>query len=116
MRYYGQMLLLIFLVLLLVFIFGIWITVSLVGLLITLAVAAVIGWLAMKIVPGRSIPYGWLGATVAGLLGSWIGGVLLGRAGPSLGGIAIFPALVGAVIVVFIFEMVTRNGRGARGW
>src|SRR5262245_1032583 len=110
------MLLLLFVLLLLVFIFGIAITVSLLGLLITLAVAAVIGWLAMKVVPGRNIPYGWLGATVAGLLGSWVGGVLLGSAGPSLGGIAIFPALVGAIVVVFLFELVTRNSKGARGW
>jgi uncharacterized membrane protein YeaQ/YmgE (transglycosylase-associated protein family) len=108
---------LIFLILFLIFVFGIWITVSLIGVLITLAVAAFIGWLAMKIVPGKKMPYGWLGAIVAGLLGSWIGGVILGHAGPDIGGIAVAPALVGAVIVIFLFEMWSKSGRGgARGW
>ena len=103
-----MIILLVLLLLFFTFVFAIWITVSLLGLLVTLLVAFFVGWLADKIVPGR-IPYGWLGATVAGLLGSWIGGILLGDAGPEIGGIAIFPALVGAVILAFVIEWVGRS-------
>lgn len=99
------MILLILLVLFLIFVAGIWITVSLLGLLVTLLVAAFIGWLANKILPGR-IPHGWLGAIVAGLLGSWVGGILLGDAGPAVGGIDLIPALVGAVLLAFLIEWI----------
>jgi uncharacterized membrane protein YeaQ/YmgE (transglycosylase-associated protein family) len=102
--------LIILLVLLLLFIFGIWLTVSLLGLLVTLLIAALVGWLADRIVPGN-LPYGWLGAIVAGLLGSWIGGALLGDVGPEIGGIALLPALLGAIILAFIIEAVTKSRR-----
>ena len=98
------------LVLFIVFILGIWITVSLLGLVITLLVAALVGWVANKVVPG-TIPYGWFGAIVAGLLGSWIGGVLIGDAGPDLGGIALIPAIVGAIILAFVLRWVETSQR-----
>lgn len=104
---------LILVVLLALAIGGIWLTFSLVGVLVTVAVAAVVGWLADKIVPG-DLPYGWLGAIVAGLVGSWIGTGLLGRTGPTIGGIAIVPAIVGAVLVAFVVEIVAKRFRGAR--
>ena len=88
-------------------------TFSLLGLLVTIAVAAIVGWLADQIVPGR-LPYGWLGAIVAGLLGSWLGGVLLGDFGPSIGGIAIVPALLGAVILAFGVSLVAKSRGGRR--
>lgn len=106
--------LLILLVLLMLFIIGIWLTVSLLGLLVTLVIAGLVGWLANKIVPGE-LPYGWLGAIVAGLVGSWIGGGLLGDVGPEIGGIGLLPALVGAVILAFIIEIVTNSRAGATG-
>jgi uncharacterized membrane protein YeaQ/YmgE (transglycosylase-associated protein family) len=95
---------------------GIWITFSLLGLIVTLLVAALIGWLAVTIVPGR-IHYGWLGSIVAGVLGSWLGSILLGHFGPSIGGIALIPALIGAVILVFIVDLVVGSRRGRNfGW
>ncbi len=105
--------LIVLVLILLVLLFGIWITFQLVGLLVTLVVAAVIGWLADQIVPGR-LPYGWLGATVFGLLGSWLGSLLLGNLGPELGGIAIVPALVGAVILAFLYNIVAKQARARR--
>jgi uncharacterized membrane protein YeaQ/YmgE (transglycosylase-associated protein family) len=101
----------ILLALLIVFILGIWITVSLIGLLVTLLIAFLVGWAADKILPGR-IPYGWVGAIVFGLLGSWIGGILLGDAGPSLGGIDVFPALVGAVLLAFVADLIFKTSKG----
>jgi uncharacterized membrane protein YeaQ/YmgE (transglycosylase-associated protein family) len=51
-------------------------------------------------VPG-SIPYGWLGRIVAGLLGSFLGELILGGLGPEVAGISLVPAFLGAVILAF---------------
>ncbi|AKT36471.1 GlsB/YeaQ/YmgE family stress response membrane protein [Chondromyces crocatus] len=83
---------------------GIWLTFSLFGLLVTLAVAAAVGWLADRIVPG-DLPYGWLGAIGAGLLGSWLGTLLIGPLGPRIAGIPVISALIGATILAFGVEL-----------
>jgi uncharacterized membrane protein YeaQ/YmgE (transglycosylase-associated protein family) len=98
---------LILLLVLIALIFSIFVTVSFIGLLVTLLIAGVVGWLAYKFVPVK-LPYGFLGAVVAGLIGSWIGGWLLGEVGPELGGIAIFPALVGSLILAVFSTVVAR--------
>jgi uncharacterized membrane protein YeaQ/YmgE (transglycosylase-associated protein family) len=98
------------LLILLLLILSIYFTVSLIGLLVTLVIAGIVGWLAYKFVPVK-LPYGFLGAVVAGLIGSWIGGWLLGDVGPELGGIAIFPALVGSLILAVFSTIVTRTTR-----
>ncbi len=105
-----MIILLILILLFLMFVVGIWITVSLLGLLVTLLIAALVGWIANRIVPGK-IPHGWLGAIVFGLLGSWVGGILLGDIGPELGGIAILPAVVGAVLLAVIADVVFKSRR-----
>ncbi|MHB1414794.1 MAG: GlsB/YeaQ/YmgE family stress response membrane protein [Chloroflexota bacterium] len=89
------------------------ITTSLIGLLVMLAVAGVIGWLADLIVPGR-LPYGWLGAIVAGLVGAWIGTALIGDFGPALAGIELIPALVGAVVIAVAAELIGKATTGKR--
>ncbi len=94
-------------ILLLLLAIGIWLTFHLVGLVVMLFVAGIIGWIADQIVPGN-LPYGWLGAIVAGLVGSWVGGLILGGFGPSLAGIAIIPALLGALILAFVASGVTK--------
>ncbi|WP_225047689.1 GlsB/YeaQ/YmgE family stress response membrane protein [Lacticaseibacillus kribbianus] len=70
-----------------------------------LIVGAVIGAIGQLIV-GRDMPGGWIGNIVAGLLGAWIGTKLLGTWGPVVGGMAILPAIIGAVILVFIVSLV----------
>ncbi len=77
---------------------------TIVGLLILLLVAAIIGFIADALVPG-SVPFGWLGAIIVGLLGAWLGGTLVGNFGPDLGGIFHLPAIIGAVILVFLLEL-----------
>ncbi|MCA9791252.1 MAG: protein kinase [Candidatus Eremiobacteraeota bacterium] len=62
---------------------------------VMLAVAAAIGAAANQIVP-RKIPYGWAGATCAGLLGAFLGSLILGDWGPSIQGIALVPGILGA--------------------
>jgi len=104
---------LVLVVLFVLFVIGIWVTFSLIGLIFTLLVAFAVGWLADKILPGR-IPYGWIGAIVFGLLGSWVGSLLLGDAGPDIGGIAVFPAIVGAVILAFLADLVFKTRQTAR--
>ncbi len=88
------------LVLLVLAMAGVWATYSLLGVVVTLLVAAAVGWLADRIVPGE-LPYGWLGAIGAGLLGSWLGSMIFGRIGPMVGGIPILSVLIGAMILAF---------------
>ena len=110
----GIILAVIAIVVLLLIVIGIWLTVSLAGLLVTLVVAALVGWLADRIVPG-DLPYGWLGAIVAGLLGSWLGGIVLGDLGPEIGDIALIPAFVGAVVLAFVADLVMKQRSPERG-
>ncbi|MHB8992425.1 MAG: GlsB/YeaQ/YmgE family stress response membrane protein [Chloroflexota bacterium] len=79
------------------------------GVIVTLLIAGLVGWLADVIVPGR-MPWGWLGAILAGLVGSWLGTALLGRMGPVIAGIPIIPALIGAIILALIVELVFKAG------
>jgi uncharacterized membrane protein YeaQ/YmgE (transglycosylase-associated protein family) len=79
---------------------GLWLSANLIGVILTLFIAGLIGWLADQAVPG-SIPYGWLGAIVAGLLGSFLGELILGGLGPEVAGISLVPAFIGAVVLAF---------------
>lgn len=96
------------LVLLALAIAGVWVTFSLVGVVVTLIVAAIVGLIADRIVPGE-LPYGWLGAIGAGLLGSWLGSMMLGRIGPVLGGIPIVSALIGAIVLAFAVNLIQKR-------
>lgn len=90
---------------------GMWLTFTLMQMLVTLAIAGLVGWLADAVVPGR-LPYGWLGAVAAGVIGGWIGGLILGNAGPALFGVHVLPAFVGAVICAGGAELwAKRSGR-----
>ncbi len=82
-----------------------WITANIIGVAITLFIAGLVGWLAESILPGPRLPYGWLGAVLAGLVGSWIGSALMGHVGPVLARIPIVPAIVGAIIVAGVVKL-----------
>ena len=81
-----------------------WVTANVLGVIITLIIAGIVGGLAEAIVPGR-VRFGWLGAILAGLVGSWLGTQLIGHVGPSLAGIPLIPAFVGAIIIVAIAKL-----------
>lgn len=83
------------------------------GFILYLIVGGLIGWLAGAII-GRDMPLGIIGNIIAGIVGAWIGGELLGSWGPSLAGIAIVPALIGAIIFVFIISAIMRSSRKKR--
>jgi len=72
-------------------------------------VGAIIGSIGGAIVGRGSLGCG--GNIVAGLLGSWIGTKLLGTWGPHLAGMAVFPAIIGAIIFVFIVSVILGKDR-----
>ena len=65
----------------------------------TLIIGAVIGCIGQLIV-GRG-----------GLVGAWLGTALLGDWGPSLAGMALIPAIIGAIIVVFLVSLLLGTTR-----
>lgn len=73
-----------------------------------LIVGAIIGSIGGAIV-GRNHPTGCGANIVAGLLGSFIGSALFGNWGLHVAGLAIFPAIIGSVIFVFIVSLFTRR-------
>lgn len=77
-----------------------------VGLLLMLGTAALVGALANALIPGR-LPSGWVGALLAGMAGSWLGTILLGHWGPRLFSIYLLPTFIGAVLVVFLVQLLT---------
>ncbi|TAK26066.1 MAG: GlsB/YeaQ/YmgE family stress response membrane protein [Chloroflexota bacterium] len=84
-----------------------------IGLAIKLGLAGLIGGLADMVVPGR-LPYGFLGAIGAGVVGGWLGSALLPALGPALFGVEIVPTFLGALVVVAGFELVATT-RGKAG-
>ena len=87
------------------------------GLFSWLIVGAIAGWVAGKLVPGDE-GYGVLGTIIAGIIGAFVGGwlfALLTSKDDWLTGIDIttlLAAIVGAVIVVVVWQMLT--GRRSR--
>ena len=71
----------------------------------SLIVGAVIGAVAGAIT-NRGESMGWISNILAGLIGSSIGQGVLGNWGPSLAGMAIFPSIIGAVILVLIVSAI----------
>ncbi|TDL31928.1 GlsB/YeaQ/YmgE family stress response membrane protein [Jeotgalibacillus sp. S-D1] len=83
------------------------------GIILYLIVGGLVGWLAGLIL-GKDVPMGCIGNIIAGIIGSWIAGELLGgfsTFGPALAGIHIIPALIGAIIFVFILSLILRAAR-----
>jgi uncharacterized membrane protein YeaQ/YmgE (transglycosylase-associated protein family) len=83
-----------------------------------LVIGAIAGWIAGKIVPGDE-GYGVIGTIIAGVIGAMVGGwlfALLTSNEDWLTGIDIptlLAAIVGAVIVVFAWQMITGRRRSA---
>ena len=73
----------------------------------SLIVGGILGWLA-SLITGKDVPGGVIGNIIAGIIGSWVGSKLLGSFGPVIGGYAIIPALIGAIILIFIVRFLLR--------
>lgn len=78
----------------------------------SLIIGGIIGWLAGLIV-GRDIPGGVIGNIIAGFVGAWLGTLIFGSWGPQLSNFAIIPAIIGAVILVFLLSLIMRSFRRA---
>ena len=87
---------------------GIALTFTLTHLVLTLAVAGLVGWLADLAVPGQ-LPYGWLGAVVAGLVGGWLGALVIGSVGPAIFGVHILPTFLGAAVLAAGVEVAGKS-------
>ncbi|MFC7677467.1 GlsB/YeaQ/YmgE family stress response membrane protein [Paenibacillus sp. GCM10028914] len=83
------------------------------GFLWSLIVGGIIGWIA-GLIMGRDIPGGVIGNIIAGFIGAWLGGLLLGSWGPEIGDFYIIPALIGAVVLVFIVSLIMGSMRKGR--
>src|SRR5437763_8610815 len=96
----------------LVILVGLWtfisLSITLVGLLLPLFMAGLVGALADAVVPGK-LPWGWLGAILAGLVGSWLGVLLIGQRGPVILGVPVIPGFVGALILALVLSLVGRQ-------
>lgn len=82
------------------------------GFLWSLIIGGIIGWLAGMIV-GKDVPFGIVGNIIAGFIGAWLGSLILGDWGPVVADFAIFPALIGAIVLVFVLSMILRGMRKA---
>lgn len=83
--------------------------------IIYLVVAAVVGLVAESLV-GRRLPFGFVGAIIAALVGAWLLTkviIISGIGDINVYGVLIFRALVGAIILVAIWQLLAGGlGRG----
>ncbi|MCA1756296.1 MAG: GlsB/YeaQ/YmgE family stress response membrane protein [Bacteroidales bacterium] len=76
----------------------------------TLLIGALAGWLGSTIYKGRGL--GLLGNIIVGIVGSFVGYWLLGELGINLGsgwiGV-ILTGAIGAIIILFLFNLIFRS-------
>ncbi|MEB2281005.1 MULTISPECIES: GlsB/YeaQ/YmgE family stress response membrane protein [Lysinibacillus] len=77
-----------------------------------LIIGGVLGWLA-GVILGKDVPGGIIGNIVAGVVGSWIGSMVLGNWGWRVSNFYVFPALIGAVVLIFIVSIILKSMRKA---
>jgi len=73
-------------------------------------IGGLIGWLAGAIL-GKDVPGGIIGNIIAGIVGAWIGGKLLGSWGWHVSDFYVFPALIGAIILILIVSFILKSMR-----
>ena len=76
-----------------------------IGILAFLIMGLIAGFIARAVVPGRD-PMGLIGTLLLGVVGALIGGFIFG--GPD-NAVGYFGAVVGAVLALLIYKLVTRN-------
>ncbi|MHB8647994.1 MAG: GlsB/YeaQ/YmgE family stress response membrane protein, partial [Thermomicrobiales bacterium] len=82
-------------------------------LIVVFLVGLVVGLVAETIV-GTHVPLGYMGAVVLGFLGAWVAThVLHFTVSPDriVNGVPLFRALIGAVILAFLWSLATGRGR-----
>ncbi|MCT6922916.1 MULTISPECIES: GlsB/YeaQ/YmgE family stress response membrane protein [Bacillales] len=77
-----------------------------------LIIGGLLGWLA-GVILGKDVPGGVIGNIIAGIIGSWIGSMVLGNWGWKVSDFYVFPALIGAIILIFIVSFIMKSMRKA---
>jgi uncharacterized membrane protein YeaQ/YmgE (transglycosylase-associated protein family) len=80
------------------------------GWLISIVMAIIIGFIA-NIFVSKTMPGGIIGSMVAVFVGAWLGSLLFGSFGPVVGGFAVVPAIIGAILFIFLVGFITRGRR-----
>lgn len=86
------------------------------GIIVYIIFGALVGWIA-SIIMGRNAEQGAIGNIVVGVLGAFLGGFIMQAIGAR--GVTGFDirsflvALMGAVILLFLYNMVRRSGTAA---
>jgi len=79
-----------------------------ISFILSLIVGGIIGFIAEQIMNAQ-VPGGVIGNIILGFIGAWLGTLLLGSWGWVIQGFAVFPAIIGAVVVVFLVGLITGN-------
>lgn len=74
------------------------------GFIWSLIVGGIIGAIGQAIV-GTDVPGGIIGNIIIGFIGAWAGHALFQR-GPQLADFYIIPAIVGAILIVFLYDLI----------
>jgi len=77
-----------------------------------LIIGGILGWLAGVILV-KDFPGGIIGNIIAGIVGSWIGSMVLGNWGWRVSDFYVFPALIGAIVLIFIVSLILKGMRKA---
>jgi uncharacterized membrane protein YeaQ/YmgE (transglycosylase-associated protein family) len=80
------------------------------GLIAFLILGLIAGAIARFLVPGPD-PMGWFGTMILGVVGALVGGFIFGGPDRAVG---LIGAVVGAVLVLLVYKLVTRGSRGHR--
>lgn len=78
-----------------------------IGVLIAALIGLVIGAIAKLLMPGKD-PGGWFVTMLLGIAGSWIGTFIASAIGIS-GGLGLVGAVLGAMLLLFIYRLLKRN-------
>jgi uncharacterized membrane protein YeaQ/YmgE (transglycosylase-associated protein family) len=72
-----------------------------------LIIGGLLGWLA-GVILGKDVPGGVIGNIIAGVVGSWIGSMVLGNWGWQVSNFYVFPALIGAIVLILVVSFVMK--------
>lgn len=77
------------------------------GLLIAGVIGLAIGAIAKLLMPGKD-PGGWFVTMLLGIVGSWVGALIANALGIS-GGAGLIAAVLGAMLILFVYRLVKRR-------
>lgn len=81
-----------------------------IGFLLSLVVGGIIGAIAESLM-NRQVPGGILGNIILGFIGAWVGSLIFGDWGFVISGFAVIPAILGGLIVVFLYGLIAGKAR-----